>query len=86
MAAVLTDSVRRLFWDVSPASVDIRRHARFIIRRVLDYGDAETLNWLRRTYSEDEIRAVVASGRGLARKTLAFWNQYFKASFPEPHV
>ena len=75
---MLPDSVARLLWDVRPESVDTRRHARFLIRRVLDFGDVPALNWLRRTYSETEIRDVVARGRGLAHKTLAFWNLYFQ--------
>ena len=73
----LAAGIRGLLWDVDPTTVDVRRHARFIIRRVLDYGGAQDINWLRRTYTEDEIRNVVRAQRGLARKTLVFWNRYF---------
>ncbi len=73
----LPAGVRGLLWDVDPTVVDVRRHARFMIRRVLDYGDARDINWLRRTYSDDEIRSVVRAQRGLARKTLVFWNCHY---------
>jgi hypothetical protein len=69
--------VRELLWDVDPTVVDVRRHAHFIVRRVLDYGDARDLDWLRRTYTDDEIRSVVRARRGLARKTLVFWNCHY---------
>ena len=73
----LPDGVCGLLWDVDPTVVDVRMHARFIIRRVLDYGEAQDINWLRRTYSDDEIQSVVRAQRGLAHKTLVFWNYHF---------
>jgi hypothetical protein len=80
MASDLPAGVSALFWDIDPRTLDLRRNARFIIRRVLDYGDAAAVNWLRRNYSDDDIRSVVAQPRGLARKTLAYWNQHFAAA------
>ena len=77
MDCSLPAGVRGLLWDVDPATVDVRRHARFLIRRVLDYGDARDLNWLRQTYDDNEIRSVVRAQRGLAHKTLVFWNRRF---------
>ena len=77
MDSGLPSGVKALFWDVDPRTLDLRRHARFIIRRVLDYGDAAVVNWLRRNYSEDDVRSVVAQPRGLAPKTLAYWNRHF---------
>ena len=56
MDSGLPAGVCGLFWDTDPGTLDLRRNARFIIRRVLDYGDAAAVNWLRRNYSEDEIR------------------------------
>jgi hypothetical protein len=77
MDSSLPAGVNGLFWDIDPRTLDLRRNARFIIGRVLDYGDAAAVNWLRRNYSEDEIRSVVAQARGLAHKTLAYWNRHF---------
>ena len=71
-------SVRRLLWDVDPDSVDVNRHGRFLIRRVLDFGDVASVNWLRRTYSDAEIKDAIADGRGLAHKTFVFWETYFR--------
>jgi hypothetical protein len=77
MKPTIPSYVRRLFWDVRKETVEIDRHAQFIIRRVLDYGDARSLNWLRRTYSDDELKEVVKTERGLAHKTVVFWKTYF---------
>jgi Holliday junction resolvasome RuvABC ATP-dependent DNA helicase subunit len=78
MSVEVPGSVRKLLWDVEPSSVDVQRHARFLIRRVLDFGDVASVNWLRRTYTDAEIQDVVARGRGLAHKTIVFWNLYFR--------
>ena len=69
--------VRRLFWDVRPETVEVTRHGKWLIKRILDWGDAESINWLRATYSEEEIKRVVIAKRGLARKTWVFWMTYF---------
>src|SRR5262245_26057051 len=41
---------RSLFWDADPASIDPRRHARYIIERILDLGDVEEVRWMARTF------------------------------------
>lgn len=76
MGTALPDSVSRLLWDVRKETVDPKRHGKFLIRRVLDFGDVAAVNWLRRTFSEEAIRQVVTEGRGLSHKTLAFWRHY----------
>jgi hypothetical protein len=71
------ECIARLLWDVKKDEVDVNRHARFLIRRVLEFGDAISLNWIRKTYSEEVIKEVVKAKRGLDRKTLAFWTLYY---------
>jgi hypothetical protein len=78
MSVEIPESVSKLLWDVEPDSVDVRRHARFLIRRVLDFGDVASVNWLRRTYSDAQIQDAIAGGRGLAHKTFVFWDFYFR--------
>jgi len=75
---MIPEFVANLFWDVKKESVDIGKHSFFIIRRVLDYGNVASLAWLRKTYSEDLIKKVVQSKRGLQHKTLVFWEEYFE--------
>ncbi|HEY7779656.1 MAG TPA: hypothetical protein VIC85_05545 [Ktedonobacterales bacterium] len=53
-----------LFWDVNPASVDLRRHAEYVAARVLAYGDRRAVGWLVRTVPPEALRAV---GRGPGR-------------------
>jgi DNA-binding transcriptional ArsR family regulator len=67
------EPVLRLLWDVDRSKVDIGQHRRFLIARVLDYGDPETVRWLRRTYGDEALLEVVDSGTALSARTAGFW-------------
>lgn len=75
--AVIPDNVLALFWDADKPGIGVRRHARYIICRVLDYGDSSEVKWLLATYGEEAIRQVVASGAPLHPKTANYWRKRF---------
>jgi hypothetical protein len=77
MANDLPEGIRRLLWHVDADSVDVASHRRFLIRRILDLGDAAAVRWLRQTYADVQIKDVLQSGRGLHPKTLAFWQAHY---------
>lgn len=61
------------FWDVDPQQIDLRRHAEYVIARLLEHGDLAAIRWLLRTYSKRQIARVVRQSRQLSRKTANFW-------------
>lgn len=65
-----------LFWDAE--DIDIKKHAEYIIARVLDYGDEKDIVVLRSMYSDKEIINVVKKRRGLMPQTGMFWAVNFK--------
>ena len=62
-------SRRSLFWDINPATLDAKRHANYIIERILDYGTDEEVRWMYRTYPRELIRDVVLRSRVLRPET-----------------
>ena len=70
--------IKQLFWDAKKDEVDLHRHSRYIIRRVLNFGDARAVNWLRRVYPDSLIRDVVKNKRGLEKKTFIYWHTYYE--------
>lgn len=86
MIQVIPDYIQNLFWDVRKETVDVNRHSQFIIRRVLDFGDVAAINWLRRTYPDNLLKQVIKIGRGLARKTIVFWRNYFDLEMEDRDV
>jgi hypothetical protein len=70
----------QLFWDVDPECVDLRKHARYVIERVLDAGSLQAVWWLQREYRTRDIERVLASGKGLSARSRAFWSAWFEAT------
>lgn len=64
-----------LFWDVDPKTIDPKRHARYIIERVLEFGTDEEVRWMWNHYSHEKIRDTIERSRGvLHEKTKALWS------------
>ena len=72
-------SRRSLFWDINPATLNAKRHAVYIIERILDYGTDEEVRWMYRNYSRELIRDVVSRSRVLRPETLPLWKQLLVA-------
>ena len=65
--------LRKYFWDVNSAKLDLDVHKTYIIERVLDMGDEPAVAWLRRRYSKADILRVAESSRRLSVKSKNFW-------------
>ena len=70
-----------LFWDAD--DIDPRKHAPYIIARILDYGDIGDLKRLLTLYGRQEIAAVIRSRRGLLPKTGKYWAHKLGIPFEE---
>ncbi len=68
---------RALFWDADPKAIDARRHARYIIERILDFGDEDEIRWVARTYSRKLIKDTIARSRVLHEKSRSLWKLVF---------
>lgn len=63
-----------LFWDVDQKKLDSEKHARYIIERILEFGNDKEVKWLFRHYSRDLIGDTIRRSRGvLHEKTKALW-------------
>lgn len=71
----LPASVQRpsLFWDVDPKKIDSKKHARYIIERILEFGNDEEVRWMWAYYSPELIRDVVENWRGLRVTVKPLW-------------
>ncbi len=68
---------RSLFWDADPRAIDPRRHARYIIERILDFGEEDEVRWLVRTYPRRLITDTIARSRVLHEKSRSLWKLVF---------
>lgn len=54
-------AAQRYFWEVNPRSLDERKHERFIIARLLNYGRLDDWRWLVRTYGKNRLSMILQS-------------------------
>ena len=72
---------KQLFWDVE--IVDAQKDAKFIIERILSFGDEEDFKWAGNFYGRDKIKKVVCESRNLDSKSFNFWRQVFNVKKEE---
>jgi len=66
---------QELFWDVDPKTVDPRKNAKYIVERILEFGNMPELKWLFGFYQRAFIKKVFENSRGVLRnKTKALWS------------
>ena len=74
-------SIRRLFWEANPASIDIEHHADSILARVLEFGRLVDVRWLIATYGMERIHRFFrdVGHPEITDRTVHFWRAVFRA-------
>lgn len=70
---MIPSELQTLFWDTNLDSFSPEAHPDYTIFRVLEYGGEPAVVWLRKTFTESEIRRVLHTERRLSRKSANFW-------------
>lgn len=64
-----------LFWDADPKRLDTEKNVRYIIERVLDFGNDEEIRWLFQRYPRVLLQDALSRPRGgLHEKSKALWS------------
>ncbi|MDO8638354.1 MAG: hypothetical protein Q7R43_02170 [Candidatus Daviesbacteria bacterium] len=74
----LPDFFKQYFWDVDFQSLDFKKNKTFILKRLLDRGNTQSLIWLEKNYNRKEIEVLLKNTRDLSPKTATFWADYLK--------
>ena len=69
----IPESIKVILWDVEVNKLDIKRHKRFIIERIIKYGNEKDVKWMLETYSLKEIGEVVKKSKNIDRKSANYW-------------
>ena len=65
--------LRSLFWDTNLDNFDPLNFPAYTIGRILEYGDQDSITWLKETFSEAQIVDVLRTERRLSRRSANFW-------------
>jgi hypothetical protein len=75
--ATVPEHFRSLFWDTAIERIKIKRNARYVIERVLEYGDLDAVYWLQRVFPTQRILDVLEQSRQITLKSRNFWEAWF---------
>ena len=62
-----------LFWDTDPKRIDPKKNARYIIERILDFGEDKEVRWMWNFYNKKLLKEVVEKSRCLRAETKELW-------------
>lgn len=68
---------KSLFWDVDPEKIDLIKHRRFILERVINYGTLDNLKEIFRIYGQQKIKKDIYYLKNLSNKSLNFVSFFF---------
>jgi len=69
---------KSLFWDVDPKTIDPKKHAKYIIERILDFGYDDEVRWLGKSYNKRIIGTIVNKSRVVHASTKTLWQTVLK--------
>jgi hypothetical protein len=73
----LPTSAYKYFWEIDPAELAVAKHPRYVIERLLEYGDFPELRWLFQKFARDNIIATLKASRRLSKRRASAWTNYF---------
>lgn len=68
---------KEIFWDSDMKQLDYEKHANAIIIRVLERGNMEEWNEIKRFYGHEKIKEAATKARYLSKKVLSFVSFFY---------
>lgn len=62
-----------LFWDTDPKKLNLDKHAKYIIERVMDFGNDDEVRWMRRYYPKPLLAKVAKTSKVLQSNSKTLW-------------
>jgi len=75
---MISEYLKKYFWDTDIEKIDVRKHKNYVIERILEMGDERAVSWLKKNFTEKEIIGVIQKNRHLSRLSLNYWNLIFR--------
>ncbi|EKE05821.1 MAG: hypothetical protein ACD_19C00176G0043 [uncultured bacterium] len=76
MNSNIPDDFKSFFWDIDFSTLNLK-NTQFIIKRILDRGDTNSVKWLLNNYSRKDIKNTIINSRDLSQKTANFWSHVY---------
>lgn len=64
-----------LFWDTNVKKLDPQKNAKYIIERIMDFGNDDEVRWMRRNYPNELIASVCNTSKQLHKSSRTLWTK-----------
>ena len=75
---MLQAELKKYFWDVDFDLLDLKKHKKFILERILELGNEKATRWMKDNFTKEDILNVLKNSRRISKKSAAFWNLILK--------
>lgn len=65
--------LKKYFWDIDFAKLDMKTHSQYVLERILEYGDEKAVRWMEKNFTKDEVADILFHFRGLSPKSANYW-------------
>lgn len=74
--------LRPTFWSYDLCDLDSEIHKPLIIKQILNAGDKQALDWLKQSYPDTEIKAVIYDSMvsEWSKKSLSLWSKIYEVN------
>jgi len=79
----MPQNVLKLLWDVDISKLSLVDHHRFIIERILEFGDLAEIRWMEKNFTQDQINKTLQNSRNLTAKSANFFALIYKQNIKD---
>jgi len=69
--------LKPLFWDTDINKLDVMKHKRYTIERILQFGLAEYVRWMLKHFEKEDIKETVKKSKVIDKKTANYWSIHY---------
>jgi len=66
--------LKKYFWDIDFAKLNINTHSQYVLARILEYGNQKAIAWMKKNFTREEIADILLHFRSLSPKSANFWS------------
>ena len=83
-SASLPKFLSHYFWDIETAGFNPQKRPQYVIQRLLEMGNDQAVRWVRKNFTEEQIKETIRKRRGFSPKTVQFWASFL--NIPQKEV
>jgi hypothetical protein len=69
--------LKKYFWDIDFAALDLARDRNYVLKRILEYGDARAVRWMNKNFKRTDIVSVLFNAR-IDPRSANYWAHIYR--------